>query len=694
MTSEEIVDWGMFKEWFRKRFIPHVYIDLKKQKFTHLRQGKMFANEYYRMFTDLSRYDLEVAANLVEMLHRFSLGAKKKWRSIVTSTHCTFYQEFYEILLRIKASKNMPNESEDEEGKNRGQIRDDKGKGQAFQGPRKTQNFKRSGGSSSSSSVIIGILRSVGEAAMNVLLMDRWVIGLPNALRGDAAPTPQDSSSTLRILSIRKGILSIREDLCLISHIQLEDLSVTKRDSPSKERLLLVVQDLRDSLPSGVRHGIISAMKAKRLLSKGYQGYLAYVVLNDDTPSSVEDVPVVRYFPDVFLEDLPGLPPNREVEFVIDLLPGTNPISLTPYKMAPAELRELKVQLQELVDKGHVVSAQGIQVDSHKVANVESWEQPRTVIEDVKFEWDSKCEQSFQQLKFYLTHAHVLALPDDNGNYKVYSDASLNCLGCVLMQHGRRDLNLRQRRWIELLSDYDCTIEYHLGRANAVADALSRKTPARLNAIYDCHVRLILVDRVLEAQMIDKKTQEIIQARNQGKQNVKAERKKPFGLMQPLPVPQWKWENIIMDFVYKLLVHIMDMTYHGVPVNIISNRDPRFTSKFWIAFQEALGTRLLYSTAYHSQTDRQSERTIQTLEDMLRSSVLQFGDNPSHVIPPQPLEINSDLTYDEEPVTLLDWKDKELRNKTVRLIVAKNSTIVIVKTIRVQRYPVQDNPSS
>ncbi|CAN6721578.1 unnamed protein product [Malus baccata var. baccata] len=207
--------------------------------------------------------------------------------------------------------------------------------------------------------------------------------------------------------------------------------------------------------------------------------------------------------------------------------------------------------------------------------------------------------------------------------------------------------------------------------------------------------------------------------------------------------------------------------YHGVPVNIISDRDPRFTSKFWIAFQEALGTRLLYSTTYHPQTDGQSERTIQTLEDMLRSSVMQFGDswhdrldlmefaynnsfhssigmspfealygkacrtplcwsevgerilegpeivdettqniqsladrhttdrmynmgdyvfmklspwrgvvrfgkkgklNPSHVIPPQPLEINPDLTYDEEPVTILDWKDKALRNKTVSLV--------------------------
>ncbi|KAB2631036.1 S ribonuclease [Pyrus ussuriensis x Pyrus communis] len=869
----------------------------------------------------------------------------------------------------------------------------------------------------------------------------------------------------------------------------------------------------------------------------------------------VEDVRVVRHFPDVFPEDLPGLPPDRDVEFTIELLPGTNPISLTPYRMAPAELRELKVQLQELVDKGFIQPStspwgapvlfvrkkdgtlrlcidyrqlnrvtiknryplpriddlfdqlrgacvfskidlrssyyqlkisrddvpktafrtryghyeflvmpfgltnapaafmdlmnrvfqpyldrfvivfiddilvyskskaehvrhltlvlkrlrehqlyakfskcqfwldQGILVDPQKVAAVESWEQPRTVTEvrsflglagyyrrfvkdfsvvalpltrltrkDVKFEWDDRCEQRFQQLKHCLTHAPVLALPDDSGDFEVYSDASLNGLGCVLMQHGRviayasrqlkphesnypthdlelaaiifalklwrhylygekcriftdhkslqylftqKELNLRQRRWLELLSDYDCTIDYHPGRANVVADALSRKSQGRINALYasriplladlratgvrleaedrdvallaNFQVRPILVDRVLEVQVADQETQELIQAREQGRrrdlrvrdsdgmlmlegrmfvpnsvelkkeildeahisayamhpgatkmyhtirpfyywpgmkreiaeyvsrcavcQQVKAERKKPFGLLQPLPVPEWKWENITMDFVYKL---------------------PRTQNGFdgiWVIVDR------LTKSAHFIPTDGQSERTIQTLEDMLRASVLQFGDawhqrldlmefaynnsfhssigmapfevlygracrtplcwsevgervlvgpeiveettqnvqviksnlkaaqdrqksladrnatdrtyevgdwvflklspwrgvvrfgkkgklspryigpyvvtervgevayrlelppelarvhnvfhvsmlrhyvaDPSHVIPPQPLEINPDLTYDEEPVTILDWKEKVLRNKTVNLV--------------------------
>ena len=144
-------------------------------------------------------------------------------------------------------------------------------------------------------------------------------------------------------------------------------------------------------------------------------------------------------------------------------------------------------------------------------------------------------------------------------------------------------------------------------------------------------------------------------------QQVKAERQKPSGLLQPLPIPEWKWEHITMDFVSGLprtpnghdsiwvivdrltkSAHFLPVnkTYgmdklaelyvneivklHGPPVSIVSDRDPRFTSKFWKSLHEALGTGLSFSTAFHPQTDGQSERTIQTLEDMLRSYVMQF----------------------------------------------------------------------
>ncbi|EOY00066.1 Retrotransposon protein [Theobroma cacao] len=91
-----------------------------------------------------------------------------------------------------------------------------------------------------------------------------------------------------------------------------------------------------------------------RLLQKGYPTYLAYVIDTSKGEPKLEDVPIVSEFPDVFPDDLPGIPPNRELEFPIDLLPGTAPISIPPYKMAPAELKELKAQLQVLVDKGFI----------------------------------------------------------------------------------------------------------------------------------------------------------------------------------------------------------------------------------------------------------------------------------------------------------------------------------------------------
>ncbi|GKB39428.1 putative reverse transcriptase domain-containing protein, partial [Tanacetum coccineum] len=103
---------------------------------------------------------------------------------------------------------------------------------------------------------------------------------------------------------------------------------------------------------------------------------------------------------------------------------------------------------------------------------------------------------------------------------------------------------------------------------------------------------------------------------------VKAEHQRPSGLLQQPEIPVWKWEGIAMDFDYKMerLVRLYlneIVARHGVSISIISDRDSRLTSRFWQSMQEALGTRLDISTAYHPQTDGQSERTIQTLEDML-----------------------------------------------------------------------------
>ncbi|CAN1137140.1 Transposon Ty3-G Gag-Pol polyprotein [Linum perenne] len=97
---------------------------------------------------------------------------------------------------------------------------------------------------------------------------------------------------------------------------------------------------------------LISATRAFTLIQEGCEAYLAHVV---EAPNvELKDVPLAREFPEVFLEEFPGLPPLREVEFDIEVVPGTSPISIPPYRMAPVELKELKEQLQELLDKGFI----------------------------------------------------------------------------------------------------------------------------------------------------------------------------------------------------------------------------------------------------------------------------------------------------------------------------------------------------
>ena len=105
---------------------------------------------------------------------------------------------------------------------------------------------------------------------------------------------------------------------------------------------------------SGENLRIISCIKAQKYLHKKCQAFLAHVVDKNKEAERIQDIPEVRDFPDVFPEDLTGLPPKRQVEFRIDLVPGAAPIARSPYRLAPSEMQELSSQLQELLDRGFI----------------------------------------------------------------------------------------------------------------------------------------------------------------------------------------------------------------------------------------------------------------------------------------------------------------------------------------------------
>ncbi|XP_070041128.1 uncharacterized protein [Nicotiana tomentosiformis] len=152
----------------------------------------------------------------------------------------------------------------------------------------------------------------------------------------------------------------------------------------------------------------ISYLKATKMINKGCIYHLVWVMDTTAEAPTFESVPVMNEFLKVFLDELPGILPDREIDFGIDVMPDTHPISIPPYRMAPIELKELKEQLKDLLEKGFILPS------------VSPWGTPVLFVRKkdgslrkaVKFQWPDTYERSFQELKSKLTTTPVLTLTE------------------------------------------------------------------------------------------------------------------------------------------------------------------------------------------------------------------------------------------------------------------------------------------
>ncbi|GJS30453.1 putative reverse transcriptase domain-containing protein [Tanacetum coccineum] len=481
----------------------------------------------------------------------------------------------------------------------------------------------------------------------------------------------------------------------------------------------------------------------------------------------MQDVPVIRNFPEVFPDDLPGLPPPRQVEFRIELVPDAAPVVHAPYCLAPSELKELSDQLKELLDKGFIRSRSSpwgalvlfvkkkdisfrMCIDYRELNKLTVKNRyPLSRIDDMLDQLQEEDipiaafrtrygHYEFQVMPFGLTNAPankeeheeylkiILELLKKEQLYAKFSKCdfwleSVQFLGHVINNKGvhvdpakveairnwsapttpterekctmytdhkslqyildQKELNMRQRRWIELMSDYDCEIRYHLVKAiiggptpeteamkeeNVKAENLGRLIKpifeTRSDGIQCFEGRNLdkMYSRLKEALLVGEHegeiaTMSVIVGRVPKDFKIASGYDSIWVIVDRLTKSAHFLPIKKTDSIEKLAqLYLKEIVCkHGVPTSIISDRDSLFTSRFWKSLQEAMGTQLDMSTAYHPETNGQSQRTIQTLENMLHHLKLYIGESVDRQFAGVSLVItNSELEKKISPLRL------------------------------------------
>nr|XP_016440544.1 PREDICTED: uncharacterized protein LOC107766303 [Nicotiana tabacum] len=696
--------WKEFADAFLEHFLPIEVLESKALEFERLKQNDMSLNEYYLKFVSLAKYAPEMVRDMRARVRRFVLGLSDDLfvdaniaaqNNDMTITKMVAFVQRNED--RLKEEERLRREKEKEFNKRAKSVGNFNHKGSQIGGNHQFFKKSKSGPAPSSASALGHFLRDCPSAKQNN--------GGNAAQSTNSASHHNSQAQQGRLAAKSNNTGGGRNHLyALADHQDTKARGDVVTDLVELEMVdfdVIMGMDWLKSCYATVgcrtkivsfefpgepvlewkgdvvtpRSRFISYLKAIKMISKGYIYHLVRVKDADAQIPTLQSVPIVNEFPEVFPEDLPGIPPDREIDFGIDLLPGTKPIFIPPYRMAPAELKELKVQLKDLLDKGFIrpsVSPWGTpgaqcysKIDlrsGYHQLKVKEVDIPNTAFRTryghFKF-LDHKLYAKFSKCEFWLKLVAFLGHVISGEGVNVDSqkiEAMKNLPRPTSVSDIRSFLGLAgyYRRFVERFSSILSPLTRLTQKQVKFqwSDACEKSFEELKKRLTSAPVLILpegtegaessLVAKVKEKQFSDPYLLQLKEgihkhkdmAFEQGRDDVKT-------------------TDSAEDYA-KLYIKEIDR-FHGTPLSIISNHGAQFTSNFWKSFQMGLGIRMNLSTAFHPQTDGQAERTIQTLEDMLRSLV----------VPTEIIGVKDSLSYEEIPVAILDRQIRKLRTKEI-----------------------------